>query len=213
MINKLSYYYFKEALPPSLCDDIVRFGNSQIKKVRGITGLEASIKNSIKKKLSKTDKTKVNKIRKSNIAWLEEPWIGKELEPYIHRANKEAGWNYDVDGREKIQFTEYKRGQFYDYHQDYFENPFVSTDPNMAGKYRKISVTVNLTDPKEYEGGQLYFRGINKEKQCLEEHTNLDFRFKGTLCIFPSFEFHKVTPVTKGVRYSLVLWYYGKAFQ
>ena len=213
MINKLSYYFFREALPSGLCNDIVRFGNSELNKVKGITGFEASIKNSVRKKLSKTDRRKANRIRKSNIAWLDEPWINREVEPYIHRANKEAGWNYSVDGREKIQFTEYKKGQFYDYHQDYFDNAFVSTDPNMNGKYRKISMTVNLTDPKEYKGGQLHFRGINKEKQCLEEYTNLDFLFKGTVCVFPSFEFHKVTPVTEGVRHSLVIWSYGKAFQ
>jgi len=213
MINKLCYYYFREALPSNLCDDIVRYGNSQINKVRGITGLEASIKNSIKKKLSKKDKRNVNKIRKSKIAWLDAPWINNEVEPYAHRANKEAGWNYHVDGREKIQFTEYKKGQFYDFHQDYFENPFVSPNPNMNGKYRKISMTVNLTDPKEYKGGRLYFRGINPDKHCLVDHTHKDFLAKGTLCVFPSFEFHKVTPVTQGVRHSLVIWFYGKAFQ
>ena len=60
MINKLSYYFFREALPSGLCNDIVRFGNSELNKVKGITGFEASIKKSVRKKLSKTDRRKDN---------------------------------------------------------------------------------------------------------------------------------------------------------
>ena len=142
MINNLTYFYFKGALPKNLCNEIIRFGNSKIKQ-RGVTGFEISKKNSIKKKLSQKDKKEINKTRKSNITWVDEPWITREVTPYLYRANKEAGWNYDIEGHEQIQFTEYKKGQFYDFHQDYFDGP------DKDGKYRKVSMTVNLSDPKE----------------------------------------------------------------
>ena len=74
-------------------------------------------------------------------------------------------------------------------------------------------MTVNLSDPKEYKGGDLIFKSLDKVKNILVEHTNPEFRVKGTTCMFPSFEIHKVSPVTQGTRYSLVLWFYGKAFQ
>ena len=206
MINQLSYFYFKKALPENLCNEIIRFGNSKIKH-RGITGYEIVKKNSIKKKLSQGDKKKINKIRKSNITWVNEPWITREVTPYLYRANKEAGWNYDIEGHEQIQFTEYNKGQFYNFHQDYFDGP------DKDGKYRKVSMTINLSDPKEYKGGDLFFKSLDKEKNILIEHTNPDFKEKGTICAFPSFEIHKVSPVTQGIRHSLVLWSYGKAFQ
>ena len=82
----------------------------------------------------------------------------------------------------------------------------------MHGKLRKLSMTVSLTDPDEYEGGDLefYFRNTDKGSQpriCEE------IRKKGSVIIFPSFVWHRVKPVTKGIRHSLVCWNLGYSFR
>ena len=80
------------------------------------------------------------------------------------------------------------------------------------GSVRKISMTVNLVDGNEYEGGNLEFdfgavNGKDRIKTCDE------IRPKGSLTVFPSFIPHRVTPITQGVRYSLVLWSLGPPWQ
>ena len=82
----------------------------------------------------------------------------------------------------------------------------------MNGKVRKISVTINLVDGNEYEGGNLRFdygphAGKNRYKTCEE------IRPKGSIIVFPSFLYHQVTPITKGTRYSLVMWVLGRPWQ
>jgi hypothetical protein len=80
------------------------------------------------------------------------------------------------------------------------------------GKIRKLSMTLNLTDPSDYTGGDLKFdfgphAGRGRFKTCKE------IRPRGSIIIFPSFIHHQVTPVTKGTRYSLVIWSLGKPFR
>ena len=202
MFTKEIYYYFKNALPPRLCEDIIRFGNESSKEV-GVIGIEQGRKNAVRK-LTKKEKAEPRKMRKSTIAWLDDPWIYKEIQPYVELANQQAGWNFDLTTVEKIQFTEYRPGQFYNYHQDNFHN---------EGLTRKISMTVNLSKDSDYEGGDLVFKTIDRQNHNIIEITDKEFRHQGTLCVFPSFEVHKVSPVTKGVRYSLVLWTLGEKFR
>jgi len=85
-------------------------------------------------------------------------------------------------------------------------------DPNdpSHGKIRKLSVTVTLSDPKDYKGGELEFDFRNEDpnkkpnvKKCTE------ILPKGSLVVFPGFVWHRVCPVKKGSRYSLVIWSLG----
>lgn len=203
MIAEEIYYYFKGALPTRLCDEIIKYGSSLTKEL-GVTGSEQKTKKPIRPLTAKEKKEPI-KIRKSNVAWINDPWVYKEIRPYVARANQEAKWNFDIDGYERIQFTEYSRSQHYGYHVDtFFDQP---------DSMRKLSMTVNLNSPDEYEGGDLYFKYLRRNDHTLVEATNPEFKIKGTLCVFPSYEIHKVTPVTKGTRYSLVLWSTGKAFK
>ena len=80
------------------------------------------------------------------------------------------------------------------------------------GKVRKLSMTLNLTQPDQYKGGNLKFdfgphAGRARFKTCKE------IRDQGSMIIFPSFVHHQVTPVTSGTRYSLVIWSLGKPFK
>ena len=90
--------------------------------------------------------------------------------------------------------------------------PLFSVDKNKWGKVRKISMTLNLTDPKSYEGGNLKFDFGPHVKNDRFKVCD-DSRSQGSVIIFPSFMYHCVTPVTTGTRYSLVLWCLGKPWQ
>ena len=100
-----------------------------------------------------------------------------------------------------IQFTEYDstyQGE-YKSHQDVF---WVNPSPN----HRKVSLVAQLSDPSEYEGGNLEFEMIPEVPNAT------DIREQGTIIAFPSFIYHKVSPVTAGKRYSLVGWFEGPKF-
>ena len=104
-------------------------------------------------------------------------------------------WNFDlVTATEDLQFTEYyatNKGH-YDWHLD--------TGPDNLS-IRKVSITVQWSDPSEYEGGELeLLRGRDPE---------IAPKGKGVVVMFPSYIMHRVTPVTKGTRKSFVLWLGG----
>ena len=89
--------------------------------------------------------------------------------------------------------------------------PGYSENENMWDKVRKLSMTVNLTDPKNYAGGNLKFDfGHHHHKRF---HVCQEIRPRGSIIIFPSYTHHCVTPVTRGTRYSLVLWSLGKPWK
>jgi len=77
---------------------------------------------------------------------------------------------------------------------------------------RKLSATVQLTDESKYKGGELLFKDL-KGKNEPEILTNKVFKKKGTIVVFPSYMLHKVTPVTQGIRHSLVLWTCGNPWK
>lgn len=87
-----------------------------------------------------------------------------------------------------------------------------SRDPNQANKIRKLSVTINLTNPKDYKGGNLKFDyGPHANKSRF--HTCKEIRPRGSIIVFPSEIYHQVTPVTYGTRYSLVVWCLGRPWR
>ena len=80
------YWYFKSAIPPKICDDIIKHGLSKSETMATIGGYG-------NKKLSKEESQDLKLKRNSDIVWLSDPWVYRELHPYIHEANKKAGWN------------------------------------------------------------------------------------------------------------------------
>jgi len=209
-------YYFQSALSSKLCDEIMKYGKIH-QTTMGETGIAEDIKNK-KGKLSKKDIKNIQKKRKSDIVWMNDLWIYKEIHPYINEANEKAGWNFEWDWSESCQFTKYGLGQYYGWHCDSWDVPYNKPDePNSHGKIRKLSVTISLNDPTEYDGGNLEFDFRNSmdtewkkgktTKECIE------IRPRGSIVVFPSFVWHRVTPVTKGTRYSLVMWNLGYPFK
>ena len=146
---------------------------------------------------------------------MDDKWIYKEIHPYIHNANKNAGWNFDWNHSESCQFTKYKKGQYYDWHCDSWDRPYQKQgDPTTHGKIRKLSVTVTLSNPKEYKGGELEFDFRNNDPdKKLNIRKCTEILPKGSLVVFPSFVWHRVCPVKSGERNSLVIWNLGYPFK
>jgi PKHD-type hydroxylase len=195
-----NYWYFKSVLPSRFCDDVIKYALQQKIEV-GTTG--------------EHNKTFFKK-RKSNVVWLNENWIYKEVHPYVHIANKNAGWNFEWDRSEHCQFTKYKVGQYYDWHSDSGRKPYAK-EGLYKGKIRKLSMTCQLTDGSEYEGGELEFDFRNYDPHMRDESNHVikvkEILPKGSIVVFPSHLWHRVKPITKGTRYSLVLWHLGYPFK
>ena len=201
------YWYFQSVIPPKICDDIIEYGKSQQDQI-ALTG------DYDPEKVSQDDIKDVSKKRKSNIVWMDDRWIYKEIHPYIHTANANAGWNFDWDFSESCQFTKYKLNQFYDWHCDSWIKPYNEPEqPDRHGKIRKLSVTVSLSDETEYEGGDFEFDFRDNDKGSNQPSICKEIRPKGSIVVFPSFVWHRVKPVTSGTRYSLVIWNIGWPFK
>ena len=163
------FWYFKSAIPERICDDIIKYGH-QLQDQMAVTGGYGEGKN-----LSKKQTKDLKKKRNSDIVWMNDRWIYKEIQPYIHSANANAGWNFQWDFSESCQFTKYTKGQFYDWHCDGWDQPYHRDDPNdpSHGKIRKLSVTVTLSDPKDYKGGELEFDFRNHDPDKKEIYINV----------------------------------------
>jgi len=203
------YWYFQSVVPSRLCDDIIKYAKS-IKDQMALTGGFSD-----PKKLNQKQIKDLKKKRDSDIVWLNDRWIYKEIQPYVHQANKSAGWNFQWDFSESMQFTKYNKGQYYDWHCDGWDRPYQRQDGDPSnGKVRKLSVTLTLSDEKDYKGGELEFdfRNLDPDKprkpvKCKE------ILPKGSLVVFPADLWHRVCPVKKGTRHSLVMWSLGWPFK
>ncbi len=199
------YWYYKKAVPDHICDKIVKYG-LQIKEQMAVTG-------GYGRNLNRDQIKDLKKKRDSNIVWLSENWIYKEIHPFIRQANINAGWNFLWDWSESCQFTKYDEGQYYDWHCDRWEIPYNQPNTPSHGKVRKLSVTLSLSNETDYKGGELEFdfRNMDPDKK---RNTKIckDILPKGSLVVFPSFVWHRVKPVKKGSRYSLVIWNLGRPF-
>ena len=156
--------------------------------------------------------------RNSQNAWVPtDHWLGGFLWHYISRANRE-NFLYDlhcIDG-ESMQYTQYGPGQFYSWHNDaglacHYKpasignraegraEDFVNENTELV---RKLSFVLQLSDPDDYEGGNL---------QLLDEAGKSYFapRARGTVVLFDSRTQHRVLPVKSGLRKSIVGWTVG----
>ena len=97
MILNYSYYFWNQALDADLCDKIINHGNSLKEEVGRTGGNVKDLTDDQKKKL-------ISGHRNSNVAWIDEQWLYDILNPYVAEANKKAGWNYEYDFVEPIQY-------------------------------------------------------------------------------------------------------------
>ena len=144
-------------------------------------------------------------IRRSKISFFDyDEEIDKLFVKIILEYNRlYSGWKYYIDGIEDIQVTRYSEGDFYDWHVDASNWNIVRNGKECN---RKISVTVFLNDPEEYEGGEFDLEIYGPKKVVRYKSFKLS---KGSIIVFPSDKWHRVRPVTSGVRKSLVIWFSG----
>lgn len=182
-----NWAYYNNVFTPEECNKIIAHGKKQSlidAKVGG--GNNTELVNS--------------EIRITKISWIEPHedinWAYRKLVDATLALNKDY-FNFQLHGFfEKLQFTEYNAPDGnYKQHMDKVFNSVI----------RKLSIVVQLTDPQEYEGGELkIFTGPNPETMV---------KSQGSVIAFPSYILHQVDPVTKGQRHSLVAWTLGDNFK
>jgi PKHD-type hydroxylase len=174
---------------PSQCQDIINMGHQQKAE-------EAKVGHKNKKE-GKYD----TKMRVTTISWIpfkEMPDMYKMIERSMLQAN---GNHFGYEGMtitEPAQFTEYPKGGFYDWHMD------AEINCQYEPPVRKISMTILLSNPSEFDGGELEFMTkVNHPAQLMQ----------GQAIFFCSLLRHRVAKVKKGVRRSLVMWFGGPHFR
>jgi len=190
MIFENYYCTFDNSFPEDFIEDIKKEGLAAKKEKASVGTL---------------DRIENTKKRKSEISWLNNTLIYDHTNPKVHEANKVGKWNFQWDWNETPQFTQYGKNDFYGWHVDGDTNPYL--DGHHKGKMRKLSSILLLSEPgKDFEGGEFeidFDSCGGKGKKIVKELK------KGTFIVFPSFVKHRVRPVTKGIRHSLVLWHLG----
>jgi len=201
MLLETGYWYFSKAFNKDFCKAIEK----AVKPFSCDKGTISGIKD------SKKEKSKLFKKRKSDVKFINDQWIYDSVVPYIRQANDNAKWNFEFNWCETAQYTLYKKGQHYDWHIDQNDKPYVSEDPNFNNKIRKLSCSILLNDSSEYKGGnfEFDFRNNRLKKTVVEVK---ELKNQGDMIVFPSYLWHRVKPVTKGIRKSLVIWFLGPPF-
>lgn len=140
-----------------------------------------------------------DKLRQSEIMFIKpmgNEWIYDRLSTACIQANT-GRYKFDITGfQTELQLASYGARNFFDWHMDFGTGDLSN---------RKLSITVQLSEPDEYEGGELQFM-INQDIFTATKE-------KGTAIIFPSFALHRVTPITKGCRKSIVGWISGPPYK
>ena len=185
---KWKSYIVETTIPiftPKQCQMIIDAGRSEPRKdaqVGNHEGIKGGVLNT--------------KTRTSHISWIpfkKMPEMYKDIETTMKKTNSN---HFGFDGMqitELAQYTEYPSGGFYDWHMD--------SDVHFAHEppVRKISMTCLLSHESEFEGGELE----------MEKEENKVKLVQGQAVFFASFIKHRVAPVTRGVRKSLVMWFGG----
>jgi PKHD-type hydroxylase len=182
--NQTNYYWFDKVFSSEELSNIDNLQNLYPFQLGTVVG---------------SDENEPTTIRKSKVKWIHHDdnsfWLYDKIQTMVLEANQvfQFQLNSIVDS---IQYTEYyDNGGHYGWHMDIGPYPI---------NHRKISITIQLSDPNEYEGGDLELWTGQGQLQAP--------RSQGCAVLFPSFMQHRITPVTKGVRKSLVLWVGGGAY-
>lgn len=186
--NYVPFCYYRSVFTPEECAKIISIASeSEFQKSRTIGALSEEVS-------LFTEDNPIRKSKNSWISWKEETdWIYQKLTAFALDANRNR-YGFQLSGfLENLQVTKYDKGDYYGVHQDYG-----------AGKIsnRKLSMVVQLTDPNEYEGGELDILGAGSTP-----------KEQGSIIVFPAFNPHQVLKMTKGTRYSLVAWIKGEPFR
>ena len=184
----------------------MRYGSQYIKYKFSESALEV-VNNAIEKNKDSLYKAEimsgVNKpdIRQGNIKWIDDDKLYHLLDDVMNVINKNSRWNLRISRIEPVQYGIYDVSDFYGWHNDQGSEP--------SSLVRKVSMSLFLNDPDEYEGGELDIEHhspiINPRYDSLKLDT-------GYSVFFESHMWHRVRPVKSGVRKSLVAWFSGPPY-
>ena len=150
--------------------------------------------------MSSADDGQIGSLRITRISWIEQSqetlWLYQKLVGATSSINQQA-YCYDLSALESLQYTDYLAGEGsrYDWHVDQGRTP----------RRRKLSLVLQLSAPTDYEGCELQIYASNQIDTAPKT--------RGTLIAFPSYALHRVTPITAGIRKSLVMWCSGPRFR
>ena len=194
------FYVFPKAVKRDTCEKIVKDCKQNILK-------KASI-------LDYNEKSSIDNpdIRKTSVYFITERdnKINELVWGFLREANK-IQFHYALEYFQAVQFAEYKNGGFYDWHQD-------GTGLDVSGEIRKLSLTLVLSDPDNFEGGELQFYNGGRSMEDIfgemeGKRAKDDIKAQGTVIVFDSRDWHRITPVTRGIRHSIVCWTVGPNFR
>ena len=205
----MAFYIFPRALSKPDCDKYLKYclknanweDASTIAK--GYTDVVPSDVKEFDEKSQKFD----YKMRQTDVSFItdKDNMMNELVWGFIREANQ-VFFHYNLDYFQAIQFARYQNGGHYDWHQD------ASGNTELGPESRKLSLTMSLTDHTTYDGGYLEFYNGNKPYDHEEHNVAKDVKDQGSVIVFDSRDWHRVTPVTKGVRYSIVCWTVGPHF-
>jgi|ETNmetMinimDraft_18_1059904.scaffolds.fasta_scaffold10919_1 PKHD-type hydroxylase len=184
-IGNIDYYTWDHTLSDAECNFLIQdCGKAEAE--------EGVIQGSARKALSKIRKTSGE--FDPDVVWVDHTkMIRNAMINFMEEANKNF-FKYDITRTQQIQFVTYEKGDHYVWHKD-----GVQGDKQLV---RKLSLVILLSDPDSFEGGELeFFNG--------DHGVFYPFKKRGSIICFNSFDWHRVKPVTKGVRHTLVQWSLG----
>ena len=186
MSKVLNYYYLPTAVDSSVSEVIV----NQLSKLK-LEEAKVTTSGKLNLDAGKSDKSIRNCLTQGIPS---DHWVSGMLAHFVNCANSNL-FHFDLHNwADFLHLCVYdKKGSHYDWHTDVFWGETKPFD-------RKLSITVQLSDPSDYEGGDFEFS---------EVETPANSKQKGTVLIFPSYLSHRVLPITSGVRRSLVAWFEG----
>lgn len=184
--NSVPYAYHIGYFTSQECDRIIEQG-SKLPSVQSYLGSDRLIDTSI---------------RQNQVAFFQNSdsdvhWIYQKVSQAVKDINKQF-WNFDLNILETLQFTIYDKPD--DFYTNHIDMSFGTVEQ------RKLSVSIQLSDPDTYQGSNLEFM------QCGDRYYE-PIRNRGTIIMFPSFMQHRVSPLISGTRYSLVSWVIGPPFR
>jgi len=209
----MSYYYYQDAIDPQICRDLIEnfdHENAEQADVGMWQGRGALFADEIRRykeeglwdyEADRPKKGVLAKIRETKLNWLEPAHpMNKVLLDYVLETNKKV-WHYNLSKQTPCQLGKYEVGSFFTWHQDGGYS-YMETEVET----RKLTAMMMVSAPGDFEGGEFEFYVGDSP------YVRPPVSSQGSILVFDSHIWHRVKPVTKGVRYSLVSFIVGPAF-
>ena len=216
----MAFYIFPKAVSKQNCESYLKYclrdanfeDATTVKDGENDIMTDEELESENYQEIQKNRVEQIDKLRKTQVHFISdrENLLNEIVWNFIREAN-DRFFGYKLNYFQAIQFAKYGVGGHYGWHQDSTQQPDVKDN-------RKLSLTMSLSDREDYDGGFLEFYNGGKPLCAKFDNDELrdvseEVKEQGTVIVFDSRDWHRVTPVTKGIRYSLVCWTIGPRFE